>query len=56
MFIRAWLKELEATDPDTASQVHVLNSFFYKKLNKRKYGLVFPDNSFANVEQHQRRL
>ena len=37
---RLWLKELEETDPILASQIHVFNSFFYKKLNHQKKGYV----------------
>ncbi|KAF9454782.1 cysteine proteinase [Macrolepiota fuliginosa MF-IS2] len=33
--LKSWLRELEATNPELASQVHIFNSFFYKKLNKR---------------------
>ncbi|KAF8635846.1 hypothetical protein AX15_000039 [Amanita polypyramis BW_CC] len=33
--LKLWHKELEASDPELAKQVHVFSSFFYKKLNKR---------------------
>ncbi|KAF8798789.1 cysteine proteinase [Phlegmacium glaucopus] len=36
--LKLWLKELEETDPTLASQIHVFNSFFYKKLNHQKKG------------------
>ncbi|PFH53908.1 hypothetical protein AMATHDRAFT_44951 [Amanita thiersii Skay4041] len=36
-FPRLWLKELEASNPSLADQVHVFSSFFYKKLNKRNF-------------------
>lgn len=32
---KSWLRELEDSNPELASQVYVFNSFFYKKLNKR---------------------
>lgn len=34
---RLWLRELEDIDPELAKQIHVFSSFFYKKLNKKKY-------------------
>ena len=37
---RLWLKELEQTDAVLASQIHVFNSFFYKKLNHHQKGYV----------------
>lgn len=36
--LKLWLKELEQTNPTLASQIHVFNSFFYKKLNHEKKG------------------
>ncbi|KAF8073873.1 hypothetical protein FPV67DRAFT_772567 [Lyophyllum atratum] len=33
--LKLWLKRLEESNPELASQVHVFSSFFYKKLNKR---------------------
>jgi Ulp1 family protease len=40
-FYRLWLKELEQTDAILASQIHVFNSFFYKKLNHHQKGYVY---------------
>lgn len=39
---RLWLRELEDTDPELAKQIHVFSSFFYKKLNKKKYVSILP--------------
>ncbi|KAE9386903.1 hypothetical protein BT96DRAFT_766994, partial [Gymnopus androsaceus JB14] len=33
--LRLWLNELVAENPDLAGQIHIFNSFFYKKLNKK---------------------
>ena len=33
---RLWLDELRRSDPEKAEQVHVFNSFFYKKLSSKK--------------------
>ena len=33
---RVWLDELRKNQPELAEQVHVFNSFFYKKLNSKK--------------------
>lgn len=38
---RLWLKELEQSDAKLASQIHVFNSFFYKKLNHHQKGYVY---------------
>ncbi|KJA24049.1 hypothetical protein HYPSUDRAFT_39181 [Hypholoma sublateritium FD-334 SS-4] len=34
--LKLWLKDLEAKQPELAAQVHIFNSFFYKKLNNKK--------------------
>ncbi|KAF8964224.1 hypothetical protein BDZ97DRAFT_919789 [Flammula alnicola] len=34
--LKLWLRELEAENPELAKQIHVFNSFFYKKLNHKK--------------------
>jgi Ulp1 protease family, C-terminal catalytic domain len=41
IFYRLWLKELEQSDAILASQIHVFNSFFYKKLNHHQKGYVY---------------
>ncbi|KAG5646528.1 hypothetical protein DXG03_003295 [Asterophora parasitica] len=33
--LKFWLRQLEESNPELASQVHVFSSFFYKKLNKK---------------------
>ena len=33
---RLWLDEVRKTHPEIADQVHVFNSFFYKKLSSKK--------------------
>ncbi|KDR82684.1 hypothetical protein GALMADRAFT_238172 [Galerina marginata CBS 339.88] len=33
--LKLWLKGLEKTNPELAGQIHVFNSFFYKKLNHK---------------------
>ncbi|KAE9394894.1 hypothetical protein BT96DRAFT_923228 [Gymnopus androsaceus JB14] len=33
--LRLWHNELAAENPDLAAQIHIFNSFFYKKLNKK---------------------
>ncbi|KAG7088240.1 hypothetical protein E1B28_012254 [Marasmius oreades] len=33
--LKLWHKELEETNPELAKQIHIFNSFFYKKLNKK---------------------
>ncbi|KAJ7600472.1 hypothetical protein C8J56DRAFT_910342 [Mycena floridula] len=33
--LKLWLKELETENPELAKQIHIFNSFFYKKLNKK---------------------
>jgi Ulp1 family protease len=38
---RLWLKELEQSDSKLASEIHVFNSFFYKKLNHHQKGCVY---------------
>jgi Ulp1 family protease len=38
---RLWLKELEQSDALLASQIHVFNSFFYKKLNHHQKGYAY---------------
>ncbi|KAJ7288133.1 hypothetical protein C8J57DRAFT_1047944 [Mycena rebaudengoi] len=32
-----WLQNLKKENPELAKQIHVFRSFFYKKLNKKKY-------------------
>ena len=39
--LRLWLTELREKDPTLADQVHVFSSFFYKKLNKKKWVVPF---------------
>lgn len=34
---RLWLEDLRLKQPELAEQVHVFNSFFYKKLNVKQY-------------------
>ncbi|PIL22925.1 hypothetical protein GSI_15621 [Ganoderma sinense ZZ0214-1] len=34
--LKLWLDELRRSDPEKAEQVHVFNSFFYKKLSSKK--------------------
>ncbi|KAF8195366.1 hypothetical protein BJ912DRAFT_138312 [Pholiota molesta] len=34
--LKLWLKNLEEKQPELAQQVHIFNSFFYKKLNNKK--------------------
>ncbi|THV05196.1 cysteine proteinase, partial [Dendrothele bispora CBS 962.96] len=34
--LRLWHRELEETNPELAGQVHIFNSFFYKKLMAKK--------------------
>ncbi|KAI0647692.1 hypothetical protein C8Q79DRAFT_906682, partial [Trametes meyenii] len=34
--LKVWLNNLRAEQPVLAEQVHVFNSFFYKKLNAKK--------------------
>lgn len=41
IFHRLWLKDLEQTNAILASQIHVFNSFFYKKLNHHQKGYVY---------------
>ena len=36
IYHRLWLKDLETKQPELAAQVHIFNSFFYKKLNNKK--------------------
>ncbi|KAG6813577.1 hypothetical protein H0H92_009621 [Tricholoma furcatifolium] len=33
--LKLWLNNLQESDPDLASEIHVFSSFFYKKLNNR---------------------
>ncbi|KAF9257503.1 cysteine proteinase [Marasmius fiardii PR-910] len=33
--LKLWHKELEESSPELAKQIHIFNSFFYKKLNKK---------------------
>ncbi|KAJ7625371.1 hypothetical protein DFH06DRAFT_1481403 [Mycena polygramma] len=33
--LKLWLQDLEQKDPELVKQIHVFNSFFYKKLNKK---------------------
>ncbi|KAJ6462047.1 hypothetical protein C8R47DRAFT_1240419 [Mycena vitilis] len=33
--LKLWLRDLEQKDPELVKQIHVFNSFFYKKLNKK---------------------
>jgi len=47
--LRVLLKELEATCPELVSQVYVFNSFFYKKLNKRKYACLLLSYSHTHM-------
>jgi len=47
---RVFLKELEATYPELVSQVYVFSSFFYKKLNRRKYAMFAPLLSICSHE------
>ncbi|KAF8630950.1 hypothetical protein AX17_005306 [Amanita inopinata Kibby_2008] len=35
--LKLWHRELEASNPALAKQVHVFSSFFYKKLNKKNF-------------------
>jgi Ulp1 family protease len=32
---RLWLADLQESNPDLASQIHVFSSFFYKKLSTK---------------------
>ncbi|EIW51534.1 uncharacterized protein TRAVEDRAFT_137200, partial [Trametes versicolor FP-101664 SS1] len=34
--LKVWLHELQQVQPELAEQVHVFNSFFFKKLNGKK--------------------
>lgn len=34
---RLWLRRLEDSNPELAKQIHVFSSFFYKKLNRKKW-------------------
>ncbi|KAF9534465.1 hypothetical protein CPB83DRAFT_742404, partial [Crepidotus variabilis] len=34
--LKYWLHQLEIMNPALASQVHVFNSFFYKKFNQKE--------------------
>jgi Ulp1 family protease len=45
---RLWLKELEEKFPELAKQVHVFSSFFYKKLNKKKYVILLRPSGKAD--------
>ncbi|KDQ62545.1 hypothetical protein JAAARDRAFT_121801, partial [Jaapia argillacea MUCL 33604] len=45
--LKFWLNELRETNPSLADQVHVFSSFFYKKLNNKKYA--FPPCQFGRI-------
>ncbi|KAI1794794.1 hypothetical protein LXA43DRAFT_939951 [Ganoderma leucocontextum] len=41
--LKLWLDDLRKSDPETAEQVHVFNSFFYKKLSgKKEFAEAYP--------------
>ncbi|KAF9046438.1 hypothetical protein BJ165DRAFT_1163354 [Panaeolus papilionaceus] len=42
--LKLWLKDVEEQDPELASQIHIFNSFFYKKFNQQKKGQQGYDN------------
>ncbi|KAF8908964.1 hypothetical protein CPB84DRAFT_1843311 [Gymnopilus junonius] len=44
--LKFWLKELEQTNPELASQIHIFNSFFYKKLNQKD-----PQQAYESVRK-----
>ncbi|KAF5389178.1 hypothetical protein D9757_003427 [Collybiopsis confluens] len=41
-----WHNELKETNPDLAEQIHIFNSFFYKKLNKKN-----PEEGYNSVRR-----
>ncbi|KIM43367.1 hypothetical protein M413DRAFT_26515 [Hebeloma cylindrosporum] len=45
--LKHWLGELEMSNPELASQVHVFNSFFYKKLVHKKD----PEQAFESLRK-----
>lgn len=48
--LRVLLRELEATDPEIVPLVYVFSSFFYKKLNKRKYACLLLRRLYTHLE------
>jgi Ulp1 family protease len=48
-FCRLWLADLQETNPELASQVHVFNSFFYKKLSTKMCVKCFVRKIFSSV-------
>ncbi|CAA7261394.1 unnamed protein product [Cyclocybe aegerita] len=45
--LKLWLKDLETGNEELSRQIHVFNSFFYKKLNSNKN----PEQAYASVRK-----
>jgi Ulp1 family protease len=46
---RFWIRQLEEKQPEFAQQIHIFNSFFYKKLNSNNERLVAYPSSYHIV-------